>query len=513
MNEMKRQVQLGGWLTLEDYMAVVRDHAEVTFSPAYEERVNSCRQLVEKWVAEERVMYGTTTGFGSLVSQVIPREDAETLQRNIIITHSTSVGEPLDEESVRGVMMMVLQMLGKGVSGVRLELLELYRQMLNRGVTPRAPGHGSVGYLCVEAHIATVAIGYGKAWYQGELLDATEALKRAGLQPIVLSYKEGLSLTNGTLSPTALSAIAIYDLLGCAKAADVVAAVSLEALGGLTKAYDKRIMDVRSQPEQTITAENMLNLLKNSQIVEKNQNSHVQDALSLRCIPQAHGAAKKTLNDALRAVEVELNACCDNPLFFREGDDGDTLSNGNPDAGYLGIEMDSCCIAAAYLAKMSERRNTRFVDTNLSGMPSYLVKKPGLNSGLMIPQYSQAGILNEMRILATASTIDNVTTSGNQEDYVSMGYNACRKAQKTAQLLEYVLAIELMSGYQAQQFLEKDLKRGNGTGRVLDLVGTQVPVMEEDLYIYPHLETIRDLIHSGELTAAAEAGAGEVKLS
>lgn len=513
MNDTKqREIQLGGKLCLEDFMAVVRDHAEVTFSPAYEERVNSCRQLVEKWVAEERVMYGTTTGFGSLVSQVIPQKDAETLQRNIVITHSTSVGEPLDEESVRGTMLMVLQMLGKGVSGVRLELLELYRQMLNRGVTPRPPGHGSVGYLCVEAHIATVAIGGGQAWYQGELLDGGEALKRAGLTPIVLSYKEGLSLTNGTLSPTALSAIAIYDLINCAKAADITAAVSLEALRGLTKAYDKRIMDIRSQPEQSATAENLLNLLADSQVVEKYKDSHVQDALSLRCVPQAHGAVKKTLNDALRAVEIELNACCDNPLFFREGDDGQAVSNGNPDAGYLGIEMDSCCIAAAYLAKMSERRNTRFVDTNLSGLPSYLVKKPGLNSGLMIPQYSQAGMLNEMRILATASTIDNVTTSGNQEDYVSMGYNACRKAQKTAQLLEYVLAIELMSGYQAQQFLEEELKRGEGTSRVLDLIASKVPVMEEDMYLYPHLETIRDLIHSGQLTAAAEQGSGALKL-
>lgn len=509
---MEKVIKLGGDLCLEDFMAVVRDHAKVEFSEEYVSRVSACREMVEKWVAEECVMYGTTTGFGSLVSQVIPPEDAETLQRNIILTHSTSVGEPLDEESVRGIMLMALQSLGQGVSGVRIGLLEQYKEMLNRGVYPRVPRHGSVGYLCTEAHIAMVAIGGGKAWYQGELLEGGEALARAGLTPWVPSYKEGLSLTNGTLSPTALSAIAIYDLINCAKAADVVAAISLEALRGLPKAYDRRIMSMRRQPEQNATAENLLRLLSGSQVTEKYKDSHVQDALSLRCIPQAHGAVKQVLANALRTVEAELNGCCDNPIFFREGDDGVAMSNGNPDAGFQGLQMDACCVAATYLAKMSERRNTRFVDSNLSGFPSYLVKKPGLNSGLMIPQYSQAGILNEMRMLATPATIDNVTTSGNQEDYVSMGYNACRKAQETARLLEYVLAIELMSGYQAQQFMDETLERGAGTAKVLKLVGKHVPVMEEDMYIYPHLETIRDLIHSGELVNAAEQAVGELNL-
>ena len=293
---MEKVIKLGGPLCLDDFMAVVRDHAKVEFSEEYVNRVSACRQLVEKWVAEKRVMYGTTTGFGSLVSQVIPPEDAETLQRNIILTHSTSVGEPMDEESVRGIMLMALQSLGQGVSGVRIGLLEQYKEMLNRDVYPRVPRHGSVGYLCTEAHIAMVAIGGGKAWYQGELLEGGEALARAGLTPWVISYKEGLSLTNGTLSPTALSAIAIYDLINCAKAADVVAAISLEALRGLPKAYDQRIMSMRHQSEQTATAENLLRLLSGSQVTEKYKDSHVQDALSLRCIPQAHGAVKQVLD-------------------------------------------------------------------------------------------------------------------------------------------------------------------------------------------------------------------------
>lgn len=509
---MQKIIELNDNLTLEDFMAVVRDYAKVTFSKDYIKRVSDCRELVEKWVMERRVMYGTTTGFGSLVSQIIPTGDAMTLQKNIILSHSTSVGEPLDEESVRGIMLMVLQSLGQGVSGVRIGLLEQYRQMLNRNVTPRVPGHGSVGYLCTEAHIAMAAIGGGKARYEGLLMDGGQALKQAGLAPWVLSYKEGLSLTNGTLSPTALSAIAIYDLVNCVKTADVVAAVSLEALHGLTRAYDKRVMSMRHQSQQAATADNLLRLLSGSQVVEKYKDSRVQDALSLRCIPQAHGAVKQVIVNALRTIEGELNGCCDNPIFFREGDDGAALSGGNPDAGFQGLQMDSCCIAAAYLAKISERRNTRFIDSSLSSFPSYLVKNPGLNSGLMIPQYSQAGILNEMRVLATPSTIDSVPTSGNQEDYVSMGYNACRKAQESAHLLEYVLAIELMSGYQAQQFTERELGRGQGTASVLELLGKHVPVMEQDMYLYPYLEAIRELIHSGQIIAAAEQAVGELKM-
>lgn len=511
---MNRNVILGkSPLSTEMLVSVARGNAHVDFSEDYCRRTEKCRALIEKWVNEERVIYGTTTGFGSLVSQKISPDDAQTLQRNIILTHSTSVGQPMDAEDVRATMLMILQSLGFGVSGVQLSTLEFYREMLNRGVVPVAPAHGSVGYLCIEAHIAMVAIGGGKAWYQGELLDGGEALKRAGLQPIEPSYKEGLALVSGITSCAALAGLAVHDFINCVKAADVIAAVSFEALGGLTAAFDSRVMDLHPHPEQRATAENLLRLLEGSQIIEKSKGSHLQDALSLRCIPQAHGAAKKLLCDAKEAVERELNSCCDNPVFFAEGDDGCAISNGNPDASFSGMEMDACCIAATYLAKMSERRNTRFIDTNLSGFPSYLVGKPGLNSGLMIPQYSQAGLLNEMRILSTSSVIDNVTTSGNQEDYVTMGYNACFKAKKVAELLEYVLSIELLSAYQAQQFMDEKLCRGNGTQRVLSLIGKHIPMIREDEYLYPHIEKLRELIHSGAIVRAAEDSCGTLQLN
>ena len=503
------KVELNRELTLEQLMAVARFGAEVSFSEEYIKRVETARKTVEDKVKNNEVVYGTTTGFGSLSNRFVPQEDAEKLQRNIVITHSVSVGEPLEEEAVRAIMLIALESYGAGVSGVRTETCMQYRDMLNRRVTPFVPKHGSVGYLTLEAHIACAAIGEGKAYFEEELLPAGEALKKAGLAPITLSYKEGLSLTNGNISVTALSGLALFDLVNCARTADAVGAVSFEALHGLTSAYDERIMKVRGQREQSVTAENLLDLLEGSDICAASIGTHVQDALSLRCIPQAHGAAKRVINDARRTIETELMGCGDNPIFM---EDGTALSNGNPDGGFEGLAMDSCCMAAAYLAKMSERRNNRFIDENLSGYPAYLVKEPGLNSGLMIPQYSQAGILNEMRMLAVPATIDGVPTSANQEDYVSMAFNACQKARKSAELLEYVLAIELFSDFQAQQFIPSEMKRGKGTGAILELLGKHVRVMDEDYYLHPDIEKVRDLIHSGEVTEAAEKAAGIIKM-
>ncbi len=507
----QKTIVLGNTLTLEDFMEVVRNRGKVEFSQAYRQRVEKSRKMIERCVEEERVVYGTTTGFGALVSQNISKEQAEKLQRNIVITHSTSVGEPFGEEEVRGIILMVLQSLGRGVSGVRMELLELYAEFLNRNVIPYTPKEGSVGYLCAEGHIATVAIGEGRAYYQGQLYDSKTALEKAGLEPIVLSYKEGLALLNGTTSPTAMAAIAIYDMIQAAKSADIIAATSLEGLKGLLKAYDPRIVENRPQRELLDTAENIRTLLQDSQIVEHYKDSHVQDALSIRCVPQLHGASKRVFFNAKEVVELEINATGDNPIVVADGEDCIAMSNGNCDASYVGMQMDAACIAATGIAKMSERRNVRFIDNALSGHPHFLIKKPGLNSGLMIPQYTQAGLLNDMRILSTPATIDNVTTSANQEDYVSMGYNACKKALAVVDKLEYILAIELLSAYQAQQFIDKDLQRGKGTQAVLEKMGEFVPVMEEDMYIYPYLEKIKDWIHEGGLVAAAQKAVGNLK--
>ncbi len=315
---MKQSLVLGKKINLDDFMAVVRDHALVEFSEEYKERVNRSRALVERWVDEEKVMYGVTTGFGALCTKVISKEETAKLQENIILSHSVSVGEPLPEEAVRGTLLMMLQNLGQGYSGVRLEVLELVRQLLNQNVIPRAPRDGSVGYLSPEAHMALVVTGRGQAWYRGELLPGSKALEKAGLQPIQLASKEGLALVSGTTSPMALASIGLYDMLQAEKTADVVGAMSLEILQGVMDAFDPRVMAVRPHPEQGKTAENVRNLLAGSQVIEAARGSRVQDALSLRCIPQLHGAARKTLEDAHRTLEIEMNSCCDNPILWPE---------------------------------------------------------------------------------------------------------------------------------------------------------------------------------------------------
>lgn len=510
MNEIKKIV-LGDPITLEDFVAVARFGAKVEFSPAYCERVNRSRTLVEGWVAEERVMYGVTTGFGALCTKAIGKEDTAQLQENILLSHSVSVGEPLSVERVRGIMLMVLQNLGQGYSGVRLSVLERYRDFLNLGLTPWAPGDGSVGYLSPDAHMALVLLGKGKAYWQGELIPGDQALAKAGLEPMVLSSKEGLALVSGTTSATAMAALALYDMQQAAKSADVIGAMSLEALKGVMNAFDERVMSVRPHQDQADTAENVRRILSDSGIMKKYEGSRVQDALSLRCIPQLHGAAKKTLADARKTIEIEINSCCDNPILWPEEGNEDVISACNADSAYVGMEMDSACIAAVSLAKMSERRNNRIVDGSLSGYPWFCIKEPGLNSGLMIPQYAQAGLINEMRGLATPSTIDNTPTCGNQEDYVAMGYYACKKAGPMAEKLEYVLAMELLSAFQVQQFVDPDVARSSATAAVLAEIGAHVPVMEQDMLLYPHIEYLKDFIHSGELLRVAESVTGALK--
>jgi histidine ammonia-lyase len=404
--------------------------------------------------------------------------------------------------------MMILQNLGQGYSGVRLSVLEKYREFLNKNLTPWAPREGSVGYLCPEAHIALVLTGRGQAYYDKELLPATNALQKAKIDPITLSSKEGLALVSGTTSVTGLAILAIYDMLKASKSADIIASLALEALHGIITAFDRRVMSVRPHVEQSKTASNVRRILADSQIIANSQNLRVQDALSLRCIPQLHGAAKKTLEDAKKTIETEINSCCDNPIIWSGPGEATAISACNADSSYIGIEMDSASIAATTLAKMSERRNNRLIDENLSGLPWFLIKNPGLNSGLMIPQYTQAGLLGDMRILSTPSTVDNTPTCGNQEDYVAMGYNSSKKAIDVAEKLEYILAIELLSVFEAQSFLDPSETRSSVTYHIIEELANTVPVLVSDRYLYPYIEFIRNFIHSGRLIELTEEKIG-----
>ncbi|SEM98045.1 HAL/PAL/TAL family ammonia-lyase [Lihuaxuella thermophila] len=505
-----KKVTLGDPISMEEFVAIARFRAEVEFSDGYRQRVHRSRELVEKWMEEGKVMYGVNTGFGALCTEWISLEETAQLQRNILLSHATSVGEPLSEEEVRATILMVLQNLGQGYSGVRLETLEMYRQFLNLGLTPFAPREGSVGYLSPEAHMALVLMGEGMAFVDGELLPAKEALQRVGLKPITLTAKEGLALISGTTSPTGIGALALYDMLKSALAADVIGTMTLEVLKGTTRAFDDRLMSVRPHPEQIHTAANIRKMLSDSMIAEKHVDDRLQDALSLRGIPQLHGAAKKSLYDALKTIEIEINSCTDNPILWPDEEGGGAISGCNCDSSYVGIELDSACIASTAIAKMSERRNNRLINGRLSGYPSFLIRKAGLNSGLMIPQYTQAGLLNDMKILSHPATVDNIPTCADQEDYVAMGYNAAKKAREVAVKLEYVLAIELLSIYCAHQFVESDLLPGSASRAVLDRISRTVPKMEEDLYLYPHLERLREMIHSGEIIECVEDTIGKL---
>ncbi|MCM3790022.1 aromatic amino acid ammonia-lyase [Domibacillus indicus] len=510
MNHTKK-VTLGNTITLEEFIEVVRFGAYVEFSEDYCKRVEKSQQLVGKWIEEGRVMYGVNTGFGALSKEIISSEETAQLQKNILLSHATSVGEPLAEEDVRATMLMILQNLGQGYSGVQLETLEMYRQFLNLGLIPWAPGEGSVGYLSPEAHMALVLIGEGKAYINGQLMPARKALEKAGLAPIVLSAKEGLALISGTTTPTGIGALALFDMLKAATAADIIGAMTVEVLKGTTHAFDDRLMSVRPHQEQRDTASNVRRILDDSMIAKKFINYRLQDALSLRAIPQLHGAAKKTLKDALKTFEVEINACTDNPILWPDEENAGALSGCNCDSSYVGIELDSMCIAATAIGKMSERRNNRLINGQLSEYPSFLIQKGGINSGLMIPQYTQAGLLNEMKILSHPATVDAIPTSADQEDYVAMGYNAAKKAREIAKKLEYVLAIELLSVYSAHQFIESDLLPGSASSAVLNFISQFVPNMEDDMYLHPHIEALKEFIHSGEIIKCIENVIGKLQ--
>ncbi len=505
-----KSVILGDRMTLDELVAIARFHATVEFSEAYKNRVNTARALVEKWTREKRVMYGITTGFGILCDKLISPEETSLLQKNVIEASATSIGEPYTIEQSRAVMVAVLQNLGSGYSGVRLEVLEMYREFLNRGLTPWAPREGSVGYLCTEAHLARTLYGAGKMYFRGCLTEASEALKLAGLEPITLESKEGLSLISGTASPTALASLALYDMQKAAKAADIIGAMTLEISRGQLPAFDERVSKVRPHRHQAETAANVRKLLSDSPFSASAQGHHLQDPLSLRGIPQLHGAAKKTLEDARVTLEVELNSCNDNPFVWPDISDPDILSSCNCDASYVGLAMDSGCIAATMLAKMSERRNTHMIDGNMSGYPWFLVRQPGLNCGMMVPQYSQAAILNDMKILSAPATVDSIPTCGNQEDYVSMGYNAAKKAVSVAEKLESVLAYELLSVFAAHQFMEEGVKPGKATEALLKEMALHIPALNKDMFFHPYICYLKEFIHSGEILSITEEAVGEL---
>ena len=499
-------------LSLGEFVAVSRYHAEVVLSVDYLEQVTKSRALVEKFLNENRAIYGLTTGFGDNVRTVIPQAEAVQLQINILRSHAASVGKPLSPECVRATWLMQLLSLGRGYSGIRPEMLSLIVSCLNKGIIPYAPAEGSIQSLSVEANINLVLIGEGRAWYDGELLDGAAALQKAGLKPLTPACKEGLCLTNGINGATGIALIALYDSIVGAQTADVAAAMAYEALRGTIMGCDPRLHSLKCHSEQQGSAENIRNLLADSGIMKKYRHARVQDPYILRSIPQVHGAAKRFLRDAATSLLREMASCNDNPIVWPDGNgDGEGLMGGNFDGTYAGAYADVICIADANLGKFSERRTDRLTNRHFNGgYPPFLADNPGVNNCYMIVQYTAAGLVSEIRNLCIPATGDSIPVSANWEDPIPMAWWAAMKSLSVAEKLEYLLAIELM--VHARAFDLTDVREhgkfSNATMDVHDLIRTKVPPIIEDRYFGSDIESIYQQVKHGEILRTAENRVG-----
>ncbi|OUO93586.1 hypothetical protein B5F39_07470 [Cloacibacillus sp. An23] len=498
-------------ISIEEFVAVARYHAIVEFSQEYIDRVIASRNLAARFLDENRKIYGLTTGFGENVNRIIPQDEAVELQINIIRSHATSVGKPLKEEAVRAVWLMQLLSLGKGFSGIRIETLFLIANALNVGLTPYVPGEGSVQYLAIEAQMNLVLMGEGKAWYKGRLLAANEALYEAGLKPFVPACKEGLCLTNGANSATALAALALYDCAVAVQTSDIAAAMSYEALKGNILACDPRVQSLKEHPHQAACARNIVRLLSDSGIASKYKGARVQDPLALRSIPQMHGAIKCMIQDCAKDILEEMDSCSDNPILWNAPNEECGLMGANFDGTYASGAADILCIASANLGKLLERRIDKLTNRHFSGYPAFLAENPGVDNGYMIVQYTAAGLLNEIRGLSLPSTADSIPTCGNWEDPVSMGWWASRKAWYVGKKIQYIAAIEIMTLCRAFDLEKEDACFSSATSAVHDKVRSVVPPITEDRHFGPDIEKVFSLVRSGEVIKTAEEITGTLE--
>lgn len=507
-----KKIRLNGMsLTLDDVMNVARKGYGVEFDEPAVRRVEESSAAVRGWENSDEVVYGVTTGFGDLATVNISRKDRRLLQENLLKSHACGVGDPFPEDITRAMMLLRINSLVRGYSGISLSTLNQFAALLNLGIHPVVPCQGSVGAsgdLCPLSHLALPLIGHGTVKYKGRIMSAAKALQTAGLVPVQLGAKEGLALNNGTASMGAMGVMALLEAESLAKAADIAAAVSVEALHGVPFAFDERTHFLRPHTGQGRVAANIRRLIEGSEIIEKYRTGKVQDAYSLRCIPQVHGATRDALAYVRRTLEVEINSVTDNPIIFPS--DGVAISGGNFHGQPLALAMDFFGIAVAELASISERRQARLVDTNLSGLPPFLVENSGLNSGFMIAQYTSAALVSENKVLAHPSSVDSIPTSANQEDHVSMGAYSARKGLSILGNVRKVVAIELLAASQALDF-SRLLKPGAGTTAAHDCVRGVVPYLKHDEYLHPLIERVETLLTRGAVVKAVEETIGTLE--
>ncbi len=503
-------VLTGEDLTVEGVWDVAVHGAEAAIAERSKERMRAARELVESLHGEHEHTYGVNTGFGRFVSAHIPEELTDELQLRLLRSHACGVGEPYPDDVVRAAMLLRANALAKGYSGARVETVELLVECLNRGVLPVVPARGSVGAsgdLAPLAHLALPLVGEGEALVDGERLDGASALRRVDLEPIRLVSKEGLSLVNGTQFMAAMAALGLVRARRLATTADLVCALSLEALQGSRTSFAPAVHRSRPFTGQRDSAANVWLLLEGSAIIESHRwCDKVQDAYALRCAPQVHGACRDLLDYVAATVAIELNAATDNPLVLLE--EGEIVSAGNFHGQPLAFALDVLALAVAELANISERRTERLVNPSLSdGLPPFLVEEGGLNSGFMIPQYVAAALVSENKVLAHPASVDSIPTSAGQEDHVSMGNAAGLKALRVLDNVERTLAIELLAGTQAVEFLAP-LRPGAGVAAVHDFVRTFSERLVEDRSLSADIERVADAVRSGEVAAAAESAVG-----
>jgi histidine ammonia-lyase len=500
----------GASLTLEQLAAVAHDGEHLGLAPAAARRVDAARAVVDRAAMADTPLYGINTGFGSLADVRIPAHELAHLQVNLLRSHAAGVGERLPVPTVRAMMTLRANVLAKGFSGIRRQTLELLIEMVNRGVHPVVPSRGSVGAsgdLAPLAHLGLVMIGEGEALAPTEpphetaaVVPGGEALRRAGLEPAPLGAKEGLALINGTQASAAVLALALAAAQRLAQSADVIAALSLDVLKGSIHPFEPRMHSVRPFPGQQAAAANLLALVAGSAINKSHEFcGRIQDAYSLRCAPQVHGAARETISFVRRLAEIEANAATDNPMVF--ADTGDIVSGGNFHGAPIGIAADALAMALAHLATISERRVERLTNPALSGLPAFLTERGGLHSGLMMVQVTAAALASELKGLAHPASVDTIPTSAGKEDHVSMSMTAALKAARAAHLAARVLAIEALCACQGLDLL-RPLTSSPALERVLAAVRARVPRLQDDRPPSPDVECLAAMIEGGLLVKA-----------
>ena len=507
-------ILMGSNLTIEDLVKIARDNAKIEFPKDAKERIKKSRAVVEEMFRKKEVAYGTTTGIGELASVILTEEQARDFSKYLIYSHAAGYGDPASKENVRAAIASRLNTLCKGVSGVRLEVVEFIKEMLNQGVTPvmYPASVGACGDLAPLAQAMLVPMGEGEAYYKGKRLPGKEALKRAGLKPITYKIRDGLAVINGSQLIAGMAALEVYDANILIKTSEIAAALTFEALKAVTMAFEDEILRLRGFEGGIKCAENIRRLLNGSKILVKQER--VQDAYSIRSTPQVVGAVKDALKWVRSQVEIEINAGADNPLFIPKSKGYRYLAGANFQGTPVALPLELLGTSMTVVSVISERRLNRLINPNLNiGLPGFLIEGAGLYSGIMIPQYTAAFLVNQNRVLSTPAAIGSIPTAADQEDFVSMGTNTALKVRQILDNAAAVIAIELLAAAQA---LDLRIKKeggspGTGTKVAYDVVRKYVKFLDKDRPLYPDIEKLTKVVRSGEVLKAVEEKIGSLK--